>query len=293
MEHVAYNTRVVSFPDGSKRLHKSDKTYHRMSDEERQILADWKKNFPKDWCDYSGYIQQVGSIAYWWENYCKMVHDGHSVERGKLQNAKRAVQKVYDLARSNEFDYFFTFTFNPDKVDSYDYDAVCAALGLWLDRMRKKGVKWLVVPEKHPTSGRWHFHALVKGKGILDLIPAFNPYDGSPLYDKSGNRIYNAGNYEWGFTEATEIRDPQRCATYISQYITECFDVPAGKKRYWASRSLNRPVESLTTMTDQEFGSKTHSWDYFRDLSNGYGRFQLAYLGQNLNEGDNNESISN
>lgn len=276
MEHIAYNMRLKTFPDGSLRFYKSSKTYHRMGDEEREMLALFKKEFPdREWCEYAGDIQVVGDLAYWWEHCGKKNYDGHSIPRGEMQNRKRAVQKVYDLARSNQFDYFVTFTFDPAKVDSFVYESCCAALALWLDTMRKRGVMWLVVPEQH-ESGRWHFHALVKGN--LDLVPAVNPYTGEFMFDKSGRQIFNCGNYSWGFTEATIVGDGQKTASYISKYLLKGSDVPKGKQRYWASKKLQKPVESFHDISDSDFGDFADRADFFKDCSNQYGRFMIAEI---------------
>lgn len=280
MEHVSYNLRLKVFPDGSQRFYKSSNTYHRMSDEERESLSAFRKyaaEYEREhWAEYTGHIQRVDSLAEWYKNYLAVKnYDGHSVERGNKQNRKRSLQVVYDIARCNDFDWFVTFTFNPDKVNSFDYDDCCRVLALWLDVMRKRGVLWLVVPEQH-ESGRWHFHALVKGR--LELVPAISPYTGACMYDESGNQIFNCGNFDWGFTTATEIRDRQRTASYLSKYIAKCLNVPKGKKRYWASRKLNRPAETFHMISDDDFGDFVDAADYFKDCTNQFGRFLIAEI---------------
>lgn len=280
MEHISYNMKLKTFPDGSQRFYKSSNIYHRMSDEEREQLASFKKLVAQyeaeHWFEFSGCIQRVDNLAEYYANYLAVKKfDGSSVERGKKQNMKRSIQVIYDLARCNEFDWFVTFTFNPDKVDSFDYDSCCSALALWLDVMRKRGVLWLVVPEQH-DSGRWHFHALVQGQ--LDLVPATSPYTGALLYDSSGDQIFNCGNFDWGYTTATAIRDRQRTASYISKYVTKSLNVPKGKKRYWASRKLKRPAESFHIISDDDFGDFVDAADYFKDCTNRYGRFLIAEI---------------
>lgn len=158
----------------------------------------------------------------------------HDAERSLRNSIARTRQKISGYARSNTWDMFVTLTFNPDKVDSFDYSLVSKKLSQWLKDVRKRycpDLKYLVVPELH-QSGRYHFHAL------------FADCDGLRLVD-SGKRdgqdvIYNIGNYGWGFTTATYIKDSQKASNYIVKYITKdlCV-VTAGKKRYWNSRNLN------------------------------------------------------
>ena len=42
-------------------------------------------------------------------------------ERSVSVSMKRAKQKIYDLSRANEWEYFVTLTFDPNKVHRYDY----------------------------------------------------------------------------------------------------------------------------------------------------------------------------
>lgn len=269
VESVTYNTRVRSFPDGTKQFYHSSRNYHRAGDEEKAVMEAWNQaNFDyfrsmypdlPDWC-----ISAMCS---------RFVHDGSSVERKKVDNMKRAVQVVYNIAKSNEFDYFVTFTFNPQVVDSFDYDSCVFAVRQWMDCNRKRGIKWLIVPEQH-DSGRYHFHALVQGQ--LRLQNAVNSKTGMPMMDKAGRPIYNVGDYKWGFTTATVIGDRKRTASYIAKYLSKDITVPKGRKRYWASYGLDRPEEELQMMNDWSFAELVAQSRFFKDTTNDWGNFWLA-----------------
>lgn len=198
-----------------------------------------------------------------------------NADRKALDNSKRARQNVYNIAKSNHFDYFVTFTFDPAKVNSFDYDDCVTAVRQWMDINRKKGVQWLIVPEQH-ESGRFHFHALVAGS--LSLTPAVHPQTGMFLLDKSGRMIYNLGDFGFGFTTATEISDPKRTASYLSKYLTKDLVVPKGRKRYWASNSLSRPLDDYSNMDDFAFAALVPQSRFFKDISNEYGNFWLLEL---------------
>lgn len=203
----------------------------------------------------------------------KREHTGQAVERKEYENARRAVQKVYDLAHCNDFDYFVTLTFDGTKVDRYNYDACADALKMFTDIMRHNGNKWLIVPEQH-KDGAYHFHALVSGK--LSLTEAINPHTRNKILDKQGRQVYNVCNFKYGHTTATSISDHTRTATYIAKYLTKEIQVPKGRKRYWASRSLSKPVEERLQMTTKEYGEIFNDARYQKVISSPWGRFLLC-----------------
>lgn len=188
---------------------------------------------------------------------------GQEVERGERQNMTRAVQKVYDLARSNVFDWFITMTFDPAKVDRYDYDACADAIKGFTKKLCNNGNQWIIVPEQH-KDGAYHFHGLVSGD--LDLT-----------YHTDG--VYNLNNYGYGFTTATKIRDRARVSTYIAKYLTKLITVPKGRKRYWASRSLQRPSEDLVVMSSEEYGEIYNSARFQKVIDSPFGCFIMCETG--------------
>lgn len=156
-------------------------------------------------------------------------------QRCLYSSMNRTKNKVYYLARSNDWEWFFTLTFDPVLVDSYNYDDCTAKLSVWLNNMRKKcpDMKYLVVPEQH-KSGRWHFHGLFANCDNLGFVD-------SGKRTKTGDIIYNVGKYRLGFSTATKVRDPRRVTQYIGKYITkDLCAVTKGKKRYWCSRNLDQ-----------------------------------------------------
>lgn len=184
----------------------------------------------------------------------KLDYDYQPTLSDSISNIKRSIQvsrnraknMIYDYARSNDFQYFVTLTFNPDLVDSFNYSEVSTKLSQWLNNIRKRyapDLHYLFVPELH-RSGRYHFHGLLADIGNMRL-------DDSGMYTPDGKIIYNLGNYNLGFTTATEITDKQRTATYIGKYITkELSGHIRGKKHYWVSRNLNLPLEECLTVDE-------------------------------------------
>lgn len=160
-------------------------------------------------------------------------------EKGRLRrNMSRAVNQVYDLARANHFDWFITLTLDPNVVDRSDYSQCAMVIRLFTDRLRHNGNQWIIVPELHKDGKSYHFHGLVSGD--LDLT------------HWKGN-VYNLNNFEFGYTTAMPIDDPNRVATYIAKYLTKDIAVPKGRKCYWASRSLAKPTVEYVEMEDVMF----------------------------------------
>lgn len=170
-----------------------------------------------------------------------------------VENMKRSVRRsknmIYDVAKSNDWNWFFTLTFNPEKVDSFDYSITSKKLSNWLMNMRKKcpDMKYLVVPELH-ESGRWHFHGLFANVENMKFVD-------SEKRDKKGRIIYNVDSYRLGFSTATQIEDLQKACNYIAKYITfDLCSLTKGKKRYWTSRNCDMPMveEFFVSMSNSE-----------------------------------------
>lgn len=161
-------------------------------------------------------------------------------DRSLRVSADRSLNKVYEYARANMWEWFITLTFDPKKVDSFNYEEVTEKLSKWLNNLRRTcpNMKYLVVPEQH-KSGRYHFH------GLFSNIDEFRMVD-SGHKDAGGKTIYNVGNYSLGFSTATRVEDSARASSYLSKYITkDLTEGTFGKKRYWASRNLQVPNEYI------------------------------------------------
>lgn len=165
-------------------------------------------------------------------------------ERALNISRTRSKNRIKYLSRSNSWDWFGTFTFDPDRVNSFDYDSVTYALKKFLTVFRRNnpGVRYLMIPEQH-ASGRWHFHALFSGIQRETLV-----FSGH--FDRKHRKVYHLQGYNLGFNDFTEVTDSVRVTRYIVKYITkELVSVARGKKRYWASRNLDQaPVEKICTL---------------------------------------------
>lgn len=187
-------------------------------------------------------------------------HDpGWTVARKERENATRARQSVYDLARSNidRWDWFVTLTFDPAWVDRQDYRSCLSRVRYLCDRLTRRGSVYLFVPELHRDGRSYHFHGLVGG---------WMPLEYAGYHGPSGRErpTYNIVGFP-GFTAVQPISDPKRSATYITKYLTKelVSVVPKGCHRYVYSRSLSRPITERLSLTDVEFCALVNQGEYF------------------------------
>ena len=160
------------------------------------------------------------------------------IETSLEKSMNRTKNKIYEIARSNHWEYFVTFTFNPQKVNSKNYDYVAQVVHDWLKKIKKEhapDLYYMLVPELHEDGKKWHFHGILGNTGDIQFIDSG--------YRKDEHIIYNMPQFPYGFTTATKVKDSNKVSAYITKYITkDLCAVTQGRKRYWASRNVKRPA---------------------------------------------------
>jgi len=184
------------------------------------------------------------------------------IDRSLQVSANRSKDKIYQLAKSNEWEWFTTFTFDEKKVDRFDYSACSKALSQWLNNMRKHSpnLAYLIVPECH-KDGAFHFHGLFancEGLKIKDtgrtVIQKWIGDNGRKRYRKTKDKIYIFDRYKFGWMTATVVKDNVRVTKYITKYVTkELYSSTFNKKRYWASRNLLLPNVEVEMIDSSEW----------------------------------------
>ena len=165
---------------------------------------------------------------------------------------KRTKKKVYDYAKSNEWEWFVTFTFSPDKENRYDYDECTKYLSKWFNNLKRSSpaLSYLVVPEQH-KDGAYHFHGLFSGMNEHQIV-----WTGKYVikrvrglrskFVRTKEKIYKIGSYKLGWMTATRVREMEKVTSYITKYITkDMLNGLHGRKRYWCSRNLVLPLEEV------------------------------------------------
>ena len=244
-----FNVRVYNYADGQQiRIYSS---VYNCDDKNDVFQTEKKTKNKKDdlmgvenediWNNIEKYEPYLDTMLEDWELKANR-------EKNERDSKSRTIQKIYEISRANTWEYFITLTFNPEKVDSFNYQDVVKKLSKWLNHLKERyspDLKYIIVPELH-KSGRYHFHGLFSDIGNMPLVDS-----GKRLPD--GSTIYNIGNYTLGFTTATNIKDNARVTSYIAKYITkELCAVTANKKRYWCSKNLNRVKIDEYVLTHEE-----------------------------------------
>jgi len=162
------------------------------------------------------------------------------------RSLKRTKEVIKDIILCNDFEYFCTFTF---KDHRNEVDVCKARMHYWLHSQSKLygNFNYLIVPEYHHDGESLHFHALFSGyKGKIE--PAFAKTTGEPVFSHSGKRVYDLTGWRSGFSNATIIENDDdsraKVANYVGKYITKEMPLFSGKKRYWVSQGLQRPIRS-------------------------------------------------
>ncbi len=182
-------------------------------------------------------------------------------ERSIMSSLNRTVNKIYEYARSNHWEYFVTLTFN-NKIDRYDYVACSKGVKSFIDDIRRSNpnMQYIIVPELH-KDGAYHFHGIFSNIPNVKLIDSgiysFGKYTWKkenipPNLLEKCRLIYNMGRYNYGYSDIQKVENSKKTANYICKYITkELVVATKGKKRYWASRNLNKPIVSEMLLEPQ------------------------------------------
>ena len=197
----------------------------------------------------------------------------------RKDSVKRAIDGIFDIVLLNDWKYFITGTFDDNILNASDVPLVVKRVQKWLNHcVCRKGLKYLLVPEYHPSSGRIHFHGLIndslsmtdsgrvcfKGQAYTRESVAENG-----LNPDDYKTIYNISDWRFGFSTAIPTDDNRlRLAGYVTKYVTKDLDKIFGRF-YWHSRNIDsKPVYFYS---DVEYG-EIDSPEYFP--SNTYVRYK-------------------
>lgn len=195
---------------------------------------------------------------------------GHEVQKLD-ESLSRTRRIIWEIALCNPWEYFATLTISSEYHDRYDLPGTYRRLSKWLNNYNaRQGVTvcYLLVPEPH-KDGAWHFHGLLSGLSPPHLTP-FTLRDHIPKRLKdmllAGRGIYNWPAYaaSFGFASLEAIRDPDRCASYMTKYITKELgqsSIELNHHLYYCSKGLQRAQliykgPLLQSIDDPDFENK-------------------------------------
>lgn len=177
-----------------------------------------------------------------------------------INSVNRTKRKIYDLARSCEWEYFITLTFDGSKIDRTDFKLCMSKVRHWLQNQRRDyapDLKFLIVPEPHAfvdDDGKhsWHCHGLIADVGTMQFTDSGKCAVGKKAYDRKGlykdfPPIWNVSGWKWGFSTAIEIHDNEehRTERYLTKYVTKQSCILTKEKgchKFYASKNLCAPI---------------------------------------------------
>lgn len=163
------------------------------------------------------------------EASCKFTAKGEAGNDEKLpSNIRRAKSKVFELSMCNDFSFFCTLTFSPEKVkDRYDLDRCMKDFCKWLNNYNRNRtpVAYLLIPEQH-QDGAWHIHGLISNIPE-DHLHEFHSDEHLPvqiLHELAkGHQIFQWTAYDkkFGYCTLSPVRNKDAVCKYITKYITK------------------------------------------------------------------------
>lgn len=181
------------------------------------------------------------------------------------RSQRRARAALRDKALCTPMRYFITLTLDPARVrDRRDMAALVKLLRAWLDnRVRRKGLAYVLVPERH-QDGALHLHGLVTGGLVLrDSGTVKRAGGGKPRKPRSakqrgewlaegGQVVYNVADWPWGFSTALELRGEYAAAVgYVCKYISKDAE-KIGGRWYFSGGDLGAPEVSLCDLSFED-----------------------------------------
>ncbi len=208
--------------------------------------------------------------------------------KSRNKNHKRALNSFLDYGQNNEWQYFFTITFDPRKIDSTKQDKVKYAWKLFRQKLQYKfpDVKVMCVVEYHKDNNKLHFHGVIaranlnavlcravnmqlyrkdkQGKVIMrNGQPLRNGLYLQPLQSNIGDKIYNFNPnfYTGGFCSVIPLTDRtndltvyEKVVFYLAKYMAKDKSaVPYNGKSFFGTRNLDKGNKECFYMTDDEF----------------------------------------
>ncbi len=249
-DKVLYNTKVKRYRDGSYTLTYCNKRVF-VNQEEKEEFRKSLDLEETDKAEDTG-NEKVKEIVNKFESSQTTTEQKQKRKEERTDHMKTAVDRIYDIAFQNEWDYFLTITIDPEQFDSKDVKEVYKRLRSWLThQVSRKGLKYLLIPEQHKNGGI-HAHALINDCFKLEHNGRYlyngKAYKAETLQKKGIDinllkPVYNVPEWKYGFSTAIPVDgNPALLACYITKYITKDCKKIFGKY-YLSSRNLNRDTE--------------------------------------------------
>lgn len=185
--------------------------------------------------------------------------------RDRLDNIRRAKQKIYDICACNDWTWFVTLTLDQEEIDRTSVDEVTKKFQKWLNnKVNRNGLRYLFVFEYHKDQQGIHMHGVINDCDFKFTKAYHMNEDGSyrlnklgrkiPLLSKKGKRqIYNIENWKYGHSTAIKVYgDVNTLSGYVTKYITKDSEKIAGHYYYAGGKELLRsPLEYVVDFPNE------------------------------------------
>lgn len=215
-------------------IYDSENSISRKRKKSKEIVDDEEIYIDFEQLDFENY--QAHIKAYENEQEYLKERTAKQIEHSAYVSQTRSKQAVFEIARSDVWEWFVTLTFDRKKIDSSDYYLLVKKLGKWFNNIKSRkapNLLYCIVPELHKDGIHFHFHGFMKNCEGLNM-----KFSGVV---QDGYKVFNILDFPYGFTTATQIDDSTKAVSYISKYMTkELQNRIKGKRRYLASKNCKR-----------------------------------------------------
>lgn len=182
------------------------------------------------------------------------------------RSARRATAALRRLCHCADMRYFVTLTLDSARVDRYDVGDIVRRMSQWCDnRVRRKGLCYILVPERH-KDGAIHFHGLfndalpVVDSGTITASNFARPRKPRSARQREqwladgGHVVYNLPDWTLGFTTAIGLySEYSKAINYITKYIRkQAADGKIAGRWYYHGGAFAEPIASYCDL---------HTWD--------------------------------
>lgn len=189
----------------------------------------------------------------------------------------RAKNSFNDIGRNNDFDIFFTLTFDPEKVDSFDINEVRQATKVFFSNLvQRYNANYIAVGELH-KSGRIHLHGFMNGNiklkdsGKVRMMGHKRPMSKETakrfkIPESEWRIVYNMPQWKYGFSTAIKFdsyEDKARLAGYMRKYVNKDFQMIFGNFYLAGGKELDRkPLEEILDLNFNQLGKGDYHYEY-------------------------------
>lgn len=192
-----------------------------------------------------------------------------------LNSMKRTKKNIYDIARSNIWTHFATFTFDGNVIDRENPSLCLEKFRKWLNNFKSRyspDLKYLFVVEYHKNVRSIHMHALLSGVNEDEIVCG--------VYTD-----FEIKHYSLGISDISAIRSLAAVRHYITKYITKDIleEKSLSRFRYFCSKGLERPSVDLVCSSDinyEWYGIKEKPRSFIDFYEDNLSDFNVDYVSE-------------